>query len=259
MDDPLELLDIFYDDSANPHRMLDIHLPSIAAPYPALIYFHGGGLEGGSRKGGETNVIKRLTGSGIAVISADYSLYPNTKFPEFIEDAAKAVRYAINFGKERNLFSKIFIGGASAGSYISMMLFFDKHYLNDHGIDPNHITGYLFDAGQPTVHFNVLNERGLDTRLVRIDEAAPMYFVNDIPTNTDIMPKLMFLVSDNDIPGRYEQLQLLIKNLMQFGYLQDKISFRLMKGFDHCSYIGATDENGNCIYSDLIKPFLTSD
>ena len=48
-----------------------------------------------------------------------------------------------------------------------MMLCMDVRYLAAHGIDArdrSQIAGYFCDSGQPTVHFNILRERGIDTR-----------------------------------------------------------------------------------------------
>ena len=61
--------------------------------------------------------------------------------------------------RDRGLTENLYVGGSSAGAYIAMMLCFDPAYLKPYGV--SNIQGYLFDAGQPTVHFRVLKERGL--------------------------------------------------------------------------------------------------
>ena len=48
------------------------------------------------------------------------------------------------------------------------------------GVDTDFISGYISDSAQMTTHFNVLRERGLDTRLERIDEAAPLFYLMKI-------------------------------------------------------------------------------
>ena len=58
-----------------------------------------------------------------------------------------------------------------------MMLCFDDKYLSACGVPADIIKGYVHDAGQPSTHFNVQRERGLDPRRVIIDEATPIYHI----------------------------------------------------------------------------------
>lgn len=176
-----------------------------------------------------------LTSKGIALASADYRMYPNAKYPDFIEDTVSAIAFLKEFGEHQKIFSDLYVGGSSAGAYLTMMAYFDSRYLERHGIKPDDIRGWFFDAGQPTVHFNVLRERGMDTRLVRIDEAAPLYFV-DRDKETANPSKLMFIVSEHDIENRLEQIRLMLKTLEIFGYDMSRVTFKLMTGYEHCGY-----------------------
>lgn len=129
-----------------------------------FIYFHGGALEAG-RKEDISNEFKDIT-NNIALVSVEYRKYPKAKFPEFINDAAKAISFIVKYNEDKKLFSNYFVGGSSAGAYLAMMTYFDKRYLKEYGIEPSFISGWFFDAGQPTTHFNVLREKGLDTSLL---------------------------------------------------------------------------------------------
>ena len=53
---------------------------------------------------------------------------------------------------------------------------------------------YFNDAGQPTTHFNVLNEAGLDKRRVIVDEKAPLFYVG----LTNVYPPMQFLLAKQD-------------------------------------------------------------
>ncbi len=64
-------------------------------------------------------------------------------------------------------------------AYIAMLLCFDRRYFMSYGVDSNKIFGFVFKAGQFTAHFNVLCERGIDSRRCIIDEAAPLYHINE--------------------------------------------------------------------------------
>jgi hypothetical protein len=228
-----ELLNIVYDESHPGSCSLDMYLPDTDSPCPVFIFFHGGGLEGGSKDVSED--YKNLSFQKIALVSVEYRMYPDARFPEFIEDAAKAINFVKTYGETNNLFNKIFVGGSSAGAYLAMMNYFDSRYLGKYGIEPDSITGWIFDSGQPTVHYNVLRERGLDYRLVRIDEAAAIFFI-DHDIDSSCQSTLLFIVAENDIPNRLEQTKLLLKTMDQYNYDMSKIAFKLISGCTHSSY-----------------------
>lgn len=241
--------DICYADYAA--CKLDLYIPD-CAEFPVMVYYHGGGLEW-SDKREDREVCEKLADSGIAVASADYRMYPDAKYPDFIEDAAAAVKWVRDHIDGYGKCEGTFIAGTSAGAYLSMMLCFDKKYLKKHGIDSGEITGYVFNSAQPTTHFNVLRERGKDTRSVVIDEAAPIYHIAENPNAAP----MLILVSDNDIPNRLEQTNLFCNTLRQFGYDDNKIVFKLMKGYEHCSYNHGIDDDGNNIFASIIKDFIS--
>jgi len=214
---------------------LDLYLPEAENP-PLFIYMHGGGIENGNRRE-RREVFKKLSDSGIACASLDYRMYKNAKFPEFIEDCANGIHYLLQECSYR--FSKVTVGGSSAGAYLSMMLLFDPHYLGKYGLDPLQFDGWLLDAGQPTVHFNVLRERGLDTRLVRVDEAAPIYFVDHdfAPHREDSkLPFIYNVSSSKDMTCRLEQLKLLNATLLHFKWQPSRLRFIYQNGYGHCGY-----------------------
>ena len=228
-----ELRNIIYNENHSDICTLDIYLPEEDGLHPVFVYFHGGGMEGGSKE--DPSDLIHITSKGIAFVSVEYRKYPQAKFPEFIEDAAKAIAFVKEYGKTHKLFCEMYVGGSSAGAYLAMMVYFNRHYLNQYGMEPEEVKGWIFDAGQPTVHYNVLRERGLDSRLVRIDEAAPIYYV-DHEVDATSQSKLLFITADNDMPNRLEQTKLLLKTMELFQYDMSKVEFQLMEGYNHCSY-----------------------
>lgn len=146
-----------------------------------------------------------------------------------------------------------FIGGSSAGGYLTQMLCFDKKHLKMHKINADEVSGYIMDAGQPTTHFNVLTERGMDSRRVIIDDAAPLYHVTDGRN----FPPMQIVVAENDMRNRREQTDLLISTLKHFGCEEEKVDFRIMEGYRHCQYNKAVDEMGNSIFADIVYDFIS--
>lgn len=227
---------------------LDLHMPE-SESFDLFIYFHGGGLTSGSKAVADS-FAKTLADRGVATASVEYRMYPSAKFPDFIEDSADAVAWMKEHIGEFGKCGRVFVGGSSAGGYISMMLCFDKRYLAAVGIDSADIDAYIHDAGQPTSHFNVLKELGRDSRRVIVDETAPIYFVG----LEERYPPMLFVVSDADMFARYEQTMLMVKTLEHFGH-KDKVHLRVMHG-RHCEYVRKVDENGEGVFGGIVLSFL---
>ena len=240
-------LDLPYNASGDPACRLDLHAPD-GECRALYVYFHGGGLESGD-KGDMPNMVRALTDAGIAVASANYRMYPEARFPDYLEDAADAVAWALAYAKPEG--TPVFAGGSSAGAYQTLMLCFGP-WLSRAGVRPEDLAGYVFDAGQPTTHFNVLRERGLDTRRVMVDEAAPLFYVRGASPGRP----LLFFVAGQDIPGRLEQNALLRRTLEQFEYPARRIAWHVMEGYGHCAYCEDTLPDGGYPYARHVLDFF---
>ena len=226
--------------------VLDIYLPE-SRKFSTFIYFHGGGLESGDKKDAEI-LASYLVKKGIAVVSANYRIYPTAVFPDYINDCASCVAWVFSRIAEYGQSDNIYVGGSSAGAYISMMLCFDSKYLGLYGIKPNMIKGYIHDAGQPTSHFNILRERGIDTRRVIVDETAPLYFVG----RDSEYSNMVFIVSDNDMENRMEQTMLVQSTLKHFGYYAQ---IEIIHG-THGEYILKKDRDGTGVFGKIIYKYI---
>lgn len=240
--------DICYVPDGNPSNTLDIYLPE-AEEFKVFIYFHGGGLEGGDKIDAEP-FAGYMVQNGIAVVSCNYRMYPSAVYPEFIRDTAAAIGWVFGNISAYGTASEIYAGGSSAGGYLSMMICFDKKYLSVYGIQPKDIAGFIHDAGQPTKHFNILREEGIDPGRVIIDEAAPIYHVG---CETEY-PPMLFILAENDMENRYEQTMLMISALKHFGLDKD-VSLKILSG-EHCQYISAENKNGENEFASAVIDFI---
>ncbi|MFA6287720.1 MAG: alpha/beta hydrolase [Opitutaceae bacterium] len=206
-----ERTDISYRETAAPadatlieRCKLDLYLPAAPAKdFPILVWFHGGGLSGGDKAAApEQAAARRLAARGIAVASVNYRLSPKVKFPAYLEDSASAVRWiadhAASFGADPK---KVYVGGYSAGGYITAMLALDEHFLRDAGAI--NIAGFVCMSGQMTTHFTVRGEAGLPKDNVLVNDAAPLGHVR---ANA---PRILLLIGDKDWPARLEENQFL--------------------------------------------------
>jgi len=132
-----------------------------------------------------------------------------------------------------------------------MILCFDRRRLGKHGISPLEIAGFLHDAGQPTCHFRMLKERGIDPKRILVDDRAPLYYVGQ----DEEYPVMKFIVSDQDMKNRYEETLLMISVLENFGHGEPKVSLQVMHG-KHCAYVRALDENGESVFGKICAEFI---
>ena len=244
--------DIQYAEGGVSAQRLDMYLPD-GEGFPTIVFFHGGGFEKCDKAGGEfATLSKYFTERGIGLISANYRMYPDARFPDYIEDGAACVAWAKEHIGSYGGSGKLIVGGSSAGGNMSMLLCYDKRYLGKYGIDPLDIAAYLHDAGQPTVHFNVLREDGIPRYNCRVDERAPLYYVG---MAKEYAPQQIF-VADNDIKCRYEETMLLVRTFEALKYDMSKVKLEYMRGYSHTAYLGAVDESGESIFGKLVCEFL---
>lgn len=242
--------DIHYLNGAHDRDLLDVYVPENAlTPTPVVIWFHGGGLEHGSKAGGKS-LAEAYGRYGIATVSPSYRLYPDAHFPDFIEDAAAAVAYTMaHIGEYLSSPGGFFISGASAGAYLSMMLCFDRSYLGKYNIDPDTaVAGWIHGSAQPTDHFNVLRERGYDTKRVMVTPAAPLYHID----RATFAP-MMILTSNCDIANRMNQNILVKSTLEHFGD-KSEIDLRILSG-GHCAFVKPR-EDGTIEQVEISKDFI---
>ena len=89
---------------------------------PILLYFHGGGFVLGSTKGDDGKAITICNQTDNVIVSVEYRLAPENKFPAAIEDGVSALNWLIHgdginkFGGDK---SKIILIGESAGGAIA--------------------------------------------------------------------------------------------------------------------------------------------
>jgi acetyl esterase/lipase len=117
--------------------MLDVYAPSKqAAPRPTVVFFYGGGWDSGNRAD-YAFAAEAMAQRGALVIVPDYRIYPEARYPDFLEDAARAVLWSANnaqrFGGDGR---KLILVGHSAGAYNAMMLALDHRWLGAVGLDP---------------------------------------------------------------------------------------------------------------------------
>ena len=91
------------------------------APYPVIVYYHGGGWVIGSKEVYDAGARGISKGAGAVVISVDYRLGPEHKFPAAHDDAVAAYKWAVaNARSLRGDSTRMALAGESAGGGLAV-------------------------------------------------------------------------------------------------------------------------------------------
>lgn len=153
-------------------QQLDVYRPTATAPaggWPVAVFFYGGTWNGGDRADYRF-VGEALASRGILTLVADYRVYPEVRYPSFVEDSAAAVAYGLRQaaalgGNPR----RVFVVGHSAGAYNAAMVALDPRWLKAAGTAPSALAGWVGLAG-PYDFYPIENP-----------DAKPVFFHPDYP------------------------------------------------------------------------------
>ena len=136
---------IGFDDSST--LKLDVYMPVNARNAPVVVFFFGGRWEEGSKEQYKF-VGQALAARGMVAVLPNYRLYPQVKFPGFLIDNAKAVRWAhVNAARYGGDPNRIVVMGHSAGAYNAAMLALNPDFMKAAGGDRSWLRGMIGLAG----------------------------------------------------------------------------------------------------------------
>ena len=97
-----------------------VYWPSLGSDLPALVYFHGGGWVLGGLDMVDRVCRQLANAAECVVVSVDYGLAPEYKFPQPLEDAYRATEYVAQHARELSVDpNRIAVGGDSAGGNLA--------------------------------------------------------------------------------------------------------------------------------------------
>lgn len=144
----VETRDIAY--GAGARRKLDVYRPATLtadAKAPVVVFVYGGSWREGS-KADYRFVADALTSRGIVTVIADYRVYPEVSYPDFIDDTAAAAAWTLReIGRYGGDPTRVFMAGHSAGAYNAAMVAFDPRWLAPYGYAPSRFRGFIGLAG----------------------------------------------------------------------------------------------------------------
>ena len=194
---------------------LDVYYPVDQKEAPVVVWFHGGGIEGGSK-----HIDEQLKNSGLVVVAANYRLLPKTHIDDILDDAAAAVAWTYkNIEKYGGSHRKIFVAGHSAGGYLLDMIGLDKKWLAKYGVDA--------DSLAALVPFSGRKQQGIGPLQATIDQYAPLTYVRPDA------PPIVIISGDRNLElyGRYEEQAYFWRMLKLVGHKD--VTLYEMQGYDH--------------------------
>ena len=215
-------------DSMKERCRLDVKTPRAATGFPVVVWFHGGGLTGGTR-----SFPAELDRKDLVVVTVDYRLHPDVQAPAYIEDAAAAVAWTFqhieDYGGSPD---RIVVSGHSAGGYLTSMVGLDRRWLAAHNIDPNRIAGLAPFSGQMITHFTIREEQGVEKTRPVIDAFAPLNHVRKDA------PPILLITGDRELEmlGRYEENAYMWRMLKVVDH--PDVTLHELDGFDHGGMAG---------------------
>jgi acetyl esterase len=177
---------------------------------PTLIYFHGGGWVWANVDTHDRMTREYAAAGPVNVVSVDYALSPEAKFPQALEECAEVVRFISEHGAAWGLDSaRIFVGGDSAGGNLALAT---ALLLRDTG-GPS-LTGILAnypvsDARFDTPSYQEFGSGGYGLSTERMAFYWSVYVPHDIdrlhplaaPLRADLtgLPPVMVLLAELDV------------------------------------------------------------
>lgn len=214
-----------------PRHALDVYVPQGAGPFPVVVFLYGGGWNSGNR------AMYRFVGGALAdrgfvTVIPDYRLFPQVRFPAFLEDNAAALRWTRDtIGRYGGATDRLFVMGHSAGAYNAAMLTLDGQWLAGVGMTRAALRGTVALAGP--YDFLPLDTDELRTIFGPADQLARTQPINFVDGKAAPM---LLLAGDKDTTVNPANTTRLAARIRQAG---GTVQDRLYPGVDHLEIVGA--------------------
>jgi acetyl esterase/lipase len=154
---------------------LDIYMTDeVIEGSPVVVFFYGGSWTSGAKEKYRF-VGEAISGRGYVTVIPDYRLYPQVKFPAFVEDGARVLAWASEHITQAE--NGVVVMGHSAGAHTAALLALDHRYVEQTGLPTSFIRGMVGLAGP--YGFNPLqfkNTRPIFEGVEPLDRARPVTF-----------------------------------------------------------------------------------
>ena len=233
--DQIGSYDIVYGDKT--WQKLDVYRPyNDNKKNPVIIFLYGGRWQYGS-KNDYRFAADAFTQRGYVVVIPDYVKYPEGKYPQFIEDGAKAVAWTRqNIWKYDGDINKINVMGHSAGAYIGAMLATDEVYLKNEGGSYKWIKAFAGLAGPYELRFTEEYKKEFDPIFDNPSDYGAICVPTYVSKNT---PPMLLLRGSKDNKVDDHHAKVLEEAVKKQG---GKVETKTYKGIDHVGIVATLSQ-----------------
>jgi len=214
-----------------PRRSLDIYRPLQGTKLPIVIFLYGGSWRQGD-KDTYPFVAAPIARRGAVVLVPDYRIYPQVRFPAFLQDNAKAVAWAIahaaSLGGDPR---RVFLLSHSAGAYNAAMLALDPKWLAAEGVDRKSLAGVVGLAG--LYDFLPITDPDIKPIFAPVDDGPASQPINFVDGRN---PPMLLLAGDADTVVMPRNTTALAARIRLAG---GPVTERLYSGVTHIDIIAA--------------------
>ena len=224
----------------------DVYTPDGARNLPVVVFFYGGRWSEGDKQDFRF-VGQALAARGIVVVIPNYRKYPQVRFPSFVEDGARAVKWTksniVPYGGDP---SQIFVMGHSSGAHMAAMLALNEKYLKGVGGTRGWLRGMIGLAGA----YSFLPITAPDLRDIfgppeQFEQSQPVFFADGRN------PPLLLLHGENDEVVNFSNTRSLAKEVGNAGGQVEVVSYPKLS---HRDIIGAMSTVvGRVVASDVTE------
>jgi acetyl esterase len=145
-----------------------IYTPEGEGPFPIFVYYHGGGWVIGDLDTADASLRQVANRTGFVVVSVDYRLSPENKFPVPLHDAYDALLWVKNHADEfRGDLQKVIVSGDSAGGNLATAVTMLDQEKGHNLIDAQVLVYPVTDLSYSTSSYEQFQEGyGLDKELM---------------------------------------------------------------------------------------------
>lgn len=182
----------------NPRQTLDIYTPEQANNAPVVLFFYGGSWQSGD-KDDYLFLGQALASRGYVAAIANYRLYPEVYYPDFVLDSGRALawvhQHIAGYGGNP---AQLFVAGHSAGAFNAVMLSLNEPLLKKSGAKRDWIKGVIGLAGpydflpltDPDIIAVFSKARAPDTQPIHfVGGKLPPFFLATGTDDTTVMPR----------------------------------------------------------------------
>lgn len=225
----------------NPRLTMDLYLPSLASGQsqtntPVIVFFYGGSWNRGEKSEYEF-VGRRLASMGYITAIPNYRVYPEAKYPQFLEDGAKASAKVLQLlaSPEYKAYrpdNQLIMMGHSAGAYNAAMLAMDDRWLGQENVNRQQsIKGLIGLAGAYNIY------------PICVQEVRPVFDHPNYPNNsqpidyvsTSKVPTLLLTPEEDELVSTKKNSLSLHQALLKNKTPSQVVA---VKGTDHITVLG---------------------